>query len=517
MIQSTLHDRCVYVTQYKSETTLEQLKQAFSEFGKIEQLQQNAKSNGVFIVFDSHDAVKKATSKTVTIEGKNLDVNEYLDMDKLDEEANIFIDGLSPTTTQLQVKEKLQKYGKILNIKVQMSDKAGVAYIQFEQRKSAEQCLADQANLGLHITRAIKKGKLQQIKRDQLFISNIKSQQPLDQIKPLLDNYFSEYGKIESIQVNVNPKNQTYFAFVRFENSEDAYKAVKASKTFQNQTITIQWAVNSNDNIEANLYTKNLKPTVTEQQLREAYESIVVLDDIQLLPPNKSNKLTAYIYLKSAEDGKKVIDLAVKTKKIFDLYDKLTVQISPMLSPAEIIQFKKTQQKPAFQPYPQPIPFPYQQPFQGYPNYQNPPYGAYPQQPPQYPTGYPPQQPPYQPGFTQQQGNYNPHRPKRNQYSNQQSNQYHNQQRPHQPRMPDLQFLQSLQAQGNEKKITAIVGAILFPLVNQQVEQKLAPQVTGILLDFENYGLEDQFKMLQDATYLNEQINQAVDLIRKSY
>ncbi|CAD8194931.1 unnamed protein product [Paramecium pentaurelia] len=517
MIQSILHDRCVYVTQYKPETTLEQLKQAFSEFGKIEQLQQNAKSNGVFIVFDSHDAVNRATSKTITIGGKNLDVNEYLDMDKLDEEANIFIDGLSPTTTQLQLKDKLQKYGKILNIKVQMSDKAGVGYIQFEQRKSAEQCLADQANLGLHITRAIKKGKQQQIKRDQLFISNIKSQQSLDQLKSQLDNYFSEYGKIESIQTNVNNKNQTYFAFVRFENPEDAYKAVKASKPFLNQIITIQWAVNSNDNIEANLYTKNLKSTVTEQQLREAYESIIVLDDIQLLPPNKSNKLSAYIYLKSAEDGKKVIDLAFKTKKIFDLYDKLTVQISPMLSPAEIIQFKKTQQKLAYQTYPQPVPFPYQQSFQQYPNYQNPPYGAYPQQPPFYPGQYPPQQPPYQQGgFTQQQGNYNQHRQKRN-YQNQQSNQYQNQQRQHQPRMPDLQYLQSLQSQGNEKKITAIIGAILFPLVSQQVEQKLAPQVTGILLDFENYGLEDQFKMLQDATYLNEQINQAVDLIRKSY
>ena len=45
--------------------------------------------------------VIRATSKTVSIGGRNLDVNEYLDMDKLDEEANIFIDGLSPTTTQL--------------------------------------------------------------------------------------------------------------------------------------------------------------------------------------------------------------------------------------------------------------------------------------------------------------------------------------------------------------------------------------------------------------------------------
>ncbi|CAD8118338.1 unnamed protein product [Paramecium sonneborni] len=516
MIQSSLHDRCVYVTQYKSETTLEQLKQAFSEFGKIEQLQQNAKSNGVFIVYDSNEAVRRATSKTVTIGGKNLDVNEYLDMDKLDEEANIFIDGLSPTTTQLYLKEKLSKYGKILNIKVQMSDKAGVAYIQFEQRGSAEQCMADQANIGMHITRAIKKGKQQQIKRDQLFISNIKSQSSLDQLKQYLDQYFCEYGKIESIQVNVNPKNQTYFAFVRFENSEDAYKAVKSTKPFQNQTVTIQWAVNSNDNIEANLYTKNLKPTVTEQQLREAYESIIVLDDIQLLPPNKSSKLSAYIYLKSAEDGKKVIDLAFKTKKIFDLYDKFTVQISPMLSPAEIIQFKKIQSKPNYQSYPQQtMPFPpYQQPFQAYPNYQNPPYGNYQQQPPPYynQPGYPPQQQPYQQGgFPQQQGNYHQHRPKRNPYPNQ----YHNQ--PRQPKIPDLQYLLNLKAQGNDRKIIDTIGAILFPMVNQQVESKLAPQVTGILLDFENYGLEDQLKMLQNPTYLNEQINQAVDLIRKSY
>ncbi|CAD8191573.1 unnamed protein product [Paramecium octaurelia] len=509
MIQSIPHDRCVYVTQYKAETTLEQLTQAFSEFGKIEQLQQNAKSNGVFIVFDSHDAVKRATSKTVTIGGKNLDVNEYLDMDKLDEEANVFIDGLSPTTTQLQLKEKLQKYGKILNIKVQMSDKAGVAYIQFEDRKSAEKCLADQANLALHITRAIKKGKQQQIKRDQLFISNIKSQSSLDQIKTQLDNYFSEFGKVELVQVNVNPKNQTYFAFVRFENSEDAYKAVKATKPFQNQMINIQWAVNSNDNIEANLYTKNLKPTVTEQQLREAYESIITIDDLQLLPPNKSNKLSAYIYLKSAEDGKKVIDLAFKTKKIFDLYEKLTVQISPMLSPADIIQFKKIQSKPTYQPYPNPMPFPPYQQIQGFPNQPNPPYGAY-----QYPGGYPPQQPPYQQGgYYQQQGNnYNQHRHKKNQYPNQ----YQNQQR-QQPKLPDLQFLQKLLAEGNQKRVTDTIGVLLFPLVNQQVEQKLAPQVTGILLDFENYGLEDQLKMLQNAPYLTEQINQAVDLIRKSY
>jgi polyadenylate-binding protein len=39
-------------------------------------------------------------------------------MDKLDEEANVFIDGLSPTTTQLELRDKLNKFGKILNIKV---------------------------------------------------------------------------------------------------------------------------------------------------------------------------------------------------------------------------------------------------------------------------------------------------------------------------------------------------------------------------------------------------------------
>ena len=50
---------------------------------------------------------------------------------------------------------------------------------------------------------------------------------------------------------------------------------------------------------------------------------------------DKQPTLSAYIYLKSAEDGKKVIDLAFKTKAIFELYEKHTVQISPMLSPAE--------------------------------------------------------------------------------------------------------------------------------------------------------------------------------------
>jgi polyadenylate-binding protein len=39
--------------------------------------------------------------------------------------------------------------------------------------------------------------------------------------------------------------------------------------------------------------------------------------------------------LKSADDGKRVIDLALKTPKIFELYEKGTVLLSPLLSPLE--------------------------------------------------------------------------------------------------------------------------------------------------------------------------------------
>lgn len=41
-----------------------------------------------------------------------------------------------------------------------MSDKAGVAYIQFDKRESADKCIADQQKLGLKIIKYAQKKKL---------------------------------------------------------------------------------------------------------------------------------------------------------------------------------------------------------------------------------------------------------------------------------------------------------------------------------------------------------------------
>lgn len=56
-------------------------------------------------------------------------VNPYLEVDKLDLEANVFVENVDPKETQLSLRRKFQVYGEILSIKVDLSEKSGVAYI----------------------------------------------------------------------------------------------------------------------------------------------------------------------------------------------------------------------------------------------------------------------------------------------------------------------------------------------------------------------------------------------------
>lgn len=63
----------------------------------------------------------------------------------------------------------------------------------------------------------------------------------------------------------------------------------------------VTWVVNLNDHdIEANIFTKNLKATVTEKDLLEAYSQIVPIVSLQLIniPPNPN---VSYVKLKKNE------------------------------------------------------------------------------------------------------------------------------------------------------------------------------------------------------------------------
>lgn len=79
------------------------------------------------------------------------------------------------------------------------------------------------------------------------------------------------------------------------------------------------WAIQHDDDIEVNLVTKNLKEDVTQEKLLEKFNEIVPISKISIVEFGSSNpqyssvKKLAYIHLDSGENGRKLIDKAVKS------------------------------------------------------------------------------------------------------------------------------------------------------------------------------------------------------------
>lgn len=67
------------------------------------------------------------------------------------------------------------------------------------------------------------------------------------------------------------------------------------------------------------------------------------------------------------------------------------------------------------------------------------------------------------------------------------------------------------------EKQRAMLGEMLFPLVNKHCENdNIAPKVTGMLIDFEVFEVQEILDFLENEEMLIERINEAEDLIEKS-
>ena len=62
-----------------------------------------------------------------------------------------------------------------------------------------------------------------------------------------------------------------------------------------------------------------------------------------------------------------------------------------------------------------------------------------------------------------------------------------------------------------------MLGDMLYPLVEQQVnDEKLAPKITGMLVDFDVMDVPDILELIEDEQQLSERIEEATELIKTS-
>jgi polyadenylate-binding protein len=377
-----------------------------------------------------------------------------------------------------------------------------------------------------------------------------------------LEKKFSEFGKITSRKISTDEKDDSNkskgFGFVAFEDPEDARKAVEAlngqkienftkddaelyvgraqKKAERQQTLKASYEKRRQENQSkfkgVNLYVKNLDDTITDEKLREAFESFGTITSAKVMHDDKAgNKGFGFVCFTSQEEATKAVtEMNGKILVSKPLYvalaqrkderkQHLAMQHNQRLNNLRL-QAGMYQQPMQQQMYMQQV---MQQPTQRGPYY--PPAGvrgAYMQ--PQ--NG---QRMVMQQGqaFRQMQGMQGQHpRNTRNQprqpgrvkpnYPNQ--NQPRQQRPPNQIPMPPPNALQtpgqepltaSALASATNEQQKQMLGERLFPLI-QGTHPELAGKITGMLLEMDNSEL---LHLLEDNNALKSKVEEAVKVL----
>lgn len=60
------------------------------------------------------------------------------------------------------------------------------------------------------------------------------------------------------------------------------------------------------------------------------------------------------------------------------------------------------------------------------------------------------------------------------------------------------------------------LGTLLYPMVVNRIGSELAPKITGMLIDFDNFSVSDILELIDSETALTEAISEAKNVILKS-
>jgi polyadenylate-binding protein len=176
---------------------------------------------------------------------------------------------------------------------------------------------------------AFEKPDNRSVNRTNIYLKNLPEMEE-DKLTALLKTQLSSKGTITSILVKKDPQVQKPFAFVCFEKSADAEKAFQyLEETNMNleSKLYVNWAqtrfernrklkelYNTMQN-ETNLYLKNLKSTLTKEQVQQVFAEYGEITSCEVkmpanMPEYKPNLIPtkfAFINFRNKDDAKNVL------------------------------------------------------------------------------------------------------------------------------------------------------------------------------------------------------------------
>ncbi len=505
----------------------------------------NSRKPKATIYFRSHEKAKEAREQLNMrrLKGKALNImwHERDNSIRYNNEANLFVKGISQSSNPRDIYELFAKYGEIISCKIcedEDGNLLGYGYINYYNLESAEKAILNLNKKNFldsvlevqHFKKMNERFKAP-LENKSIYIKNIPSSfNNIDELKKI----FSKYGKISWGEIYQDNAERPY-AILDFETAESASKAKEEmsdkklnekdetglyvdflqKKSERKRMLTTKIGdINNKLNQEfknCNLYVKNLPYELTEEKMKEIFSKCGEVKSVKisqfLLVTKVKDKFVnyvtshgfGYVCYTSEEGAKKTIEeFNGKYLPGFENTKRPPIIISPFMPKHERKQFLNQQSAPTMFTSPMlPHPFPMYPPAIYNRQIQNRP-RVY--RRPQQPGPKQVQQPPIQKNIQNQNIN------------NQNNNIINNNNKEDEPNFEYLQSLATIELQKD------YLGEYLFKKIEQHpiahsknLTVEVISRITGMILGIDD--IKEIYEITVNNDSITARINEALSLL----
>jgi len=310
-------------------------------------------------------------------------------------EANLFVKNIDPNVTFKELHNHFSTAGTVMSVKIAYNSDGknlGYGYVQFDKPEDATKAIQSLNGTKLKeqeiaVEKFMPKQGRKMSSNNNLYVKHLPEGKSKEEIEKILNEYFSKYGKIISL-LAVSRDGKVWSAFVCFESPDAAAQALNelngvVTVEDATQPLYVNFHVSRQERAlerkkdgqirnETNIFIKNLKPEVTEQDIHNLFNvygeiTNCGIKEVDFRGQKYKMAFVNYKYPEEATKAQSESSHKEEIKKLF--YD--SPYIGLWLSKDQRIQYKQTQmnRKPVNTHIinnPSQYPGGYQQPFSGY-------------------------------------------------------------------------------------------------------------------------------------------------------
>lgn len=272
-----------------------------------------------FVTFDKVEEAKTAQEILNNSPYMLREIRVYFkkNFKEVNPDKNFVIKNLDKAISSKQLAEEASKFGNVISCFVRKEEvdgeleSLGYGYVQFEDSANTDQFLKEfngkiLNNKEVLVEKFIPSSKRERPENKNLYLKQFPSTWDQATIEEFIDKQLGELGTISSKGVFIDKKLNKFYAFVAFENTEDAKKAVEMynnksfiegedplyvghAQTKAKRRYLLAKERNYQLN-QTNMYVKSIKPEVTKEQLEQVFSNYGKITSICLKEWQPSNK-----------------------------------------------------------------------------------------------------------------------------------------------------------------------------------------------------------------------------------